>query len=105
MNQSAIPPYTLPTGDPEVRKQGLVDMLYILVALVIYSLALIQPLAGISLGIAFINWGHTEETRKLGRVCLVLGIINTVVVLLIAAMMSTVGNLLTHLPFSHGEGL
>ncbi|MEO0108822.1 MAG: hypothetical protein ABIK62_06610 [candidate division WOR-3 bacterium] len=86
------------------RKETLIDLLYLLVLFGLYTSALIYPLVGIILGIVLVTWSGTEATRRVGRTCLVLGVINAILVLLVLVLVVALGSLAAHLPFALWEG-
>lgn len=100
-----IPATRTPEEIHEVRKRTLVDVLYLLMSAWLYYVSLIAPLGGFTLGIILTSWAGTDETRRLGRTCLILGVVNLVFVLGIAAVMVATGDLLSRLPFGRWEGL
>jgi len=104
-------PTTLPNPSPapevdyhERRKRSLVDALYLLVSVWLYVVSLLYPLVGIVLGVVFMNWASTDDVRRMGRICLVLGIINVALVLLTVGLMVMLGGITSSLPFSHHWG-
>jgi hypothetical protein len=106
MDQLASPPPGAAlSGNPERRKDALLDILYLLVSLALYIVSLFAPLAGIVLGVTLSNWAGTEETRKVGRACLILGIINIIMYLLMSAIMIAMGGVFSHLPHPNWGGL
>jgi hypothetical protein len=79
---------------------------YLLLVIALYAACLFSPLLGIVLGIAFMSGGTTEETKKVGRICMILGIVNIVLVVISMAGMIAMGGLMSRLPFKHyWEGL
>jgi hypothetical protein len=103
---------SLPTGSyhsselVEKRKLAFFDIAYLLLVIALYASCLLSPLFGIVLGIAFLSGGATDETRRVGRICLILGIINIVLVVITMAGMIAMGGLMTRLPLKrYWEGL
>ena len=96
----------LPTEQPERRRLAFFDIAYLLLVISLYAGCLFSPLLGIVLGIALMSAGATEETRRVGRVCLILGIANAVLVVITMIGMIAVGGVVSRLPFKHyWEGL
>jgi succinate dehydrogenase/fumarate reductase cytochrome b subunit len=101
MDQVNTPAADLPPErTQETRKQALVDLVYLLLLVGLYAVSLLHPLAGIILGIVLTSSGETERIRKTGRVCLILGVVNLVLVLLAAAIAIAASGFMLHLPFS-----
>ena len=88
----------------ERRRRSLVDLMYLLVSAWLYVISLVYPLIGIVFGIVFLTWATTDDVRRVGRVCLILGIVNVALVLLAAGLMLALGGLASSLPFSHHWG-
>jgi len=106
MDQLASPPPgTALSGNPERRKIALLDMLFLLVSLMMYLVSLFAPLAGIVLGVTFSNWAGTEETRKVGRTCLILGIVNIIAYLLVFIIMIAIGGMFSRFSLPNWGGL
>lgn len=92
-------------GSSERRRAALLDILYLMSLIWLYLMAFIVPLAGIVTGIVFSSAAGTEETKRIGRICLILGIISIFLYFLFIMVIISVGGLLLQLPFSSGEGL
>jgi hypothetical protein len=80
------------------RRVVLIDVLYLLLITLLYSVSLLSPLFGIVVGIVLMSWGGTDETRRIGRICLILGIINIGLTLIVMTIMIAFGGLMSHLP-------
>ena len=88
----------------ERRKRSLVDLMYLLVTAWLYAVSLIFPLVGFVFGFVFLTWATTDDVRRMGRVCLILGIVNIALVLLAVGLMLALGGLASSLPFSQHWG-
>ncbi|MEO0079606.1 MAG: hypothetical protein ABIK44_02895 [candidate division WOR-3 bacterium] len=73
------------------RWQALIDILYLGQLVYIYVFAAIYPLVGIVYGILFTAAGVSPKTKRIGRICLILGIINLALCLLIAIGLLVLG--------------
>jgi hypothetical protein len=80
------------------RRVVLIDVLYLLLLILLYSVSLLSPLVGIVIGIVLMSWGGADETRRIGRICLILGIINIGLTLIVMTIMIAFGGLMSHLP-------
>jgi hypothetical protein len=104
---STISPNPVPASamdSHDKRKRSLVDLLYLLVAVWIYLFSLLYPLAGIILGVVFMTWASTDDVKRMGKVCLILGIINIALLLLALGLAIALGGLASSLPFAHRWG-
>lgn len=98
-------PAPAPTMDShDQRKRSLVDLLYLLVSVWIYIFSLFYPLAGIILGVVFMTWASTDDVKRMGKTCLILGIINIALLLLALGLTLALGGLASSLPFAHHWG-
>lgn len=86
------------------RKAALFEILYLLVSLGIYVLSLFQPFAGLVLGVVFLSWGTTNRVRRMGKTCMILGIVNLAVILLLLIIAVTAGGVFAWFPFSRRWG-
>jgi hypothetical protein len=86
------------------RKRSLVDLLYLLVSVWIYLVSLFYPLIGIVLGVVFMTWATTDDVKRMGKTCLILGIINIALLLLALGLTVALGGLASSLPFAHHWG-
>jgi hypothetical protein len=102
-----LPTENLPADrSPERQRQdALVEMLYLLLSIGLYVAAFLVPLLGIVLGIVFLAAGRVEPTRRTGRVLLILGIVNTVVIVSLSAMIAALGGMAGRLPLLLWEGM
>jgi hypothetical protein len=73
------------------RWQALVDILYLSQLATLYLFSATYPMMGILYGILFLAGGISPKTKKIGRVCLILGIINTALVILSLAALLVLG--------------
>jgi len=87
-----------PTPEPPVteprlteRWQSLVDILYLSQVTWLYLFSAIYPIMGLFYGILFLTGGITPKTRRIGRVCLILGIINAALVILVLISVLALG--------------
>jgi fumarate reductase subunit D len=64
------------------RWQALVDILYLSQVTWLYVFSLIYPVVGLFFGILLLAGGISAPAKKVGRICLILGIINTVLVII-----------------------
>jgi len=58
------------------RWQALVDILYLSQLFVLYVCSALYPFFGLLYGILFLTGSISAKAKKVGRVCLILGIIN-----------------------------
>lgn len=71
---------------------SLVDILYLTNVTWLYFFSVIYPLFGIIFGIILINGSVSDTGKKIGRICLILGIINVILsVLIVVALIFIVG--------------
>lgn len=73
------------------RQQALVDILYLSQVTWLYVFSLLYPVMGIFYGILFLVGGLAPKTKRIGRICLILGIINTVLVIVFLVVMLVLG--------------
>ncbi|MEO0108688.1 MAG: hypothetical protein ABIK62_05895 [candidate division WOR-3 bacterium] len=73
------------------RRLALYDVAYLSLAFSLYITSLFTPLFGIAAGIIFMTGGVTSEARKIGRVCMILGIINLALVVIWMLAMLALG--------------
>lgn len=76
MDQPQPAPSVEITAKQHERWLTLIDVLYLLQLFAVYLLSAIYPFFGLAYGILFMSGGLTPRTKKIGRVCLILGIIN-----------------------------
>jgi|GEM_PF-1808974 len=99
-----LPTPAVTTDSHDRRKRSLVDLMYLLVSVWLYVISLAYPVIGIVFGVVFMTWASTDDVRRMGRVCLILGIVNTALILLVVGLMLALGGLASSLPFSHHWG-
>ncbi len=73
------------------RWLALVDILYLSQVVWLYVFSLLYPVMGIFYGILFLAGGVSAQAKKVGRICLILGIINAVLVIIAVVMMLVLG--------------
>ncbi|HTW90564.1 MAG TPA: hypothetical protein VMH22_02535 [bacterium] len=79
--------------DPRLtaRWQSLVDILYVSQVTFLYIFSAIYPIVGIVFGALFLAGSLSAGGKKVGRVCLILGIINTVLVIVFLSVFMALG--------------
>ncbi len=83
------------------RIQTLIDMLYLFNVTWLYVFSLIYPLFGIIFGIILYQGSISASSKKLGRTCLILGIINLVLVIICVTIFVIIGGVLSNfIPYS-----
>ncbi|MEO0116986.1 MAG: hypothetical protein ABIK97_05535 [candidate division WOR-3 bacterium] len=72
------------------RINAFIDVIYLYSVTIFYIMSLIYPLFGIIFGLILQNAGKTPSAKRIGKICLILGIINIVICLifLIAMLVS-----------------
>ncbi|MEO0082531.1 MAG: hypothetical protein ABIL25_09645 [candidate division WOR-3 bacterium] len=65
------------------RWQALVDVLYLMQLFAVYLMSALYPFFGLFYGILFMTGGIAPKTKRIGKVCLILGIINLGICLLV----------------------
>lgn len=103
--RNAPGPGSIPNDTDFRRRRALLEILYLLALLGLYWFSLCWPLAGLVIGITLLVGGTADETRKAGRICLILGILNLILTLLLLATLAAVGDALPRMPFLYREGL
>ncbi len=78
------------TVDKE-RLNAFIDILYLYAVTGFYLLSLIYPFFGIIFGLVFQNAGKTNQAKRIGKVCLILGIINIAICLIFLIVMLVTG--------------
>ena len=73
------------------RWQSLVDILYLSQLFAFYVLSATYPFMGLLYGILLLAGGISPKTKKIGRVCLILGIINLGLVLIAGIALLVLG--------------
>lgn len=79
------------TGQPEKvilngqekRAQALVDILYLFGVTWLYVACLIYPLYGIIFGVIITASSISDKAKRIGKICLILGIINIVLSIIV----------------------
>lgn len=75
---------TLPTPEElENRFRGMVDIVYLSYAVWLYVASILYPLFGIIMGVILMYASIHPQAKKIGRICLILGIINIIVVVVL----------------------
>jgi hypothetical protein len=69
----------------------LVDILYLTQVVWLYVFAAVYPFMGLFYGILFLVGARNDKTKKMGRVLLILGIINTVLFIVAVGVMIALG--------------
>ena len=64
------------------RTQALIDILYLTNVTWLYVFSLIYPLFGIIFGVIISTGSVSDRGKRIGRICLILGIINIVISIL-----------------------
>lgn len=78
----------------EERFRAAVDLLYLSMLVALYATSLLYPLFGIIFGAVFVTSGIYPKTKKVGYICLILGIINLVLTIILFIGFFLVGGLL-----------
>jgi hypothetical protein len=73
------------------RWQALVDVLYLSQVVWLYVFSAIYPVMGLFYGILFLAGGISPKAKRIGKVCLILGVINTALVILGLVMLLVLG--------------
>jgi hypothetical protein len=79
--------------DPRLteRWQSLVDILYLGSVTWLYLFSAIYPVVGLFFGVLLLSGSISPNGKKVGKVCLILGIINAAVVILFLILALTLG--------------
>lgn len=72
-----------PTAGQIERWHALVDILYLVQLFALYLVSLLYPFFGLIYGILLLAGGISPKTKKIGRVCLILGIVNLALCILV----------------------
>lgn len=75
------------------RIQSLVDILYLMNVSWLYVFSLIYPLFGIIFGVILLTGSIAPQAKKIGRICLILGIINIVLSIILIVILILVSNI------------
>ena len=73
------------------RLSALVDILYLSQVTWLYVFSLLYPAMGLFYGILFLTGSISEKSKKVGRICLILGIMNTALVLIAVVTLGVLG--------------
>ncbi len=73
------------------RAAALIDMTYLMQVTWLYVFSLIYPVIGLFYGILLLTGSISEKAKKVGRICLILGIINTVLVVVLLGVILALG--------------
>ncbi len=83
------------------RMQALIDILYLANTTWLYTFSIIYPLFGIIFGIILLQGSLSEQGKKIGKTCLILGIINLALVAIIVVLIIALGSAITKMiPYS-----
>jgi uncharacterized membrane protein len=90
MDESTLAPAT---NEPRLteRWHAVVDFLYLSQVTYFYIFSALYPGVGLFYGILLLAGGVTPKTKRIGRICLILGIVNTVVVILALGVVLALG--------------
>jgi hypothetical protein len=77
------------------RMQSLIDMLYLVNVTWLYVFSLIYPLFGIIFGVILLQGSISQQGKKLGRTCLILGIVNIALVVIFFIIFALVGGFIS----------
>jgi hypothetical protein len=81
----------------ENRSQALVDILYLMNITWLYVFSLIYPLFGIIFGVIHLTGAISLQAKRIGKICLILGIINIVLSILILVVLIIFSRFFTNL--------
>jgi hypothetical protein len=83
------------------RMQALIDILYLTNTTWLYVFSIIYPLFGIIFGIILSQGSLSEQGKKIGKTCLILGIVNLALVVILVVLIIVLGSALTKMiPYS-----
>ncbi len=79
--------------DPRLteRWQSLVDILYLSQVTFLYLFSAIYPVVGLFFGVLFLSGSISAKGRRVGRVCLILGIVNAALMILFLVLALALG--------------
>jgi hypothetical protein len=93
-NKTIIPTTLNDALQPQTnRLQSLIDILYLTNVIWLYVFSLIYPLFGIIFGIILSAGGISKPTKKVGRICIILGVVNIILFILVLIVLILAGNL------------
>lgn len=80
-------------ADPRLneRWKSLVDILYLGSVTWLYVFSTIYPVVGLFFGVLLLSGSVSPGGKKVGKVCLILGIINTILVILFLTLVLALG--------------
>ncbi|MEO0114701.1 MAG: hypothetical protein ABIK93_04430 [candidate division WOR-3 bacterium] len=87
---------TIPENQ-NIRASALIDILYLTNVTWLYVFSLIYPLFGIIFGVIISTGSISEKGKRIGKICLILGIINIGLSVLILIVLAIFRHLLTDL--------
>lgn len=79
------------------RIQSLIDIIYLVNVTWLYVFSLIYPLFGIIFGVVIFQGSISEQGKKIGRTCLILGIINIGLFIIAITLFIVLGGILSNL--------
>jgi len=83
------------------RLQALIDILYLTNTSWLYVFSILYPLFGIMFGVILYQGSLSEQGKKIGKTCLILGLINLVLVAVVIIIIILVGGTLSKIiPYS-----
>ncbi len=82
MDETTLKPTAEPASRMTERWQALGDMLYLNQVTWLYLFSAIYPVMGLFYGILYLVGSISPKAKRIGKVCLILGIINTALVIL-----------------------
>jgi len=68
------------------RAQALIDLLYLNQVVFLYLFSAVYPFMGLFYGIIYLAGSVAPRAKRIGRVCLILGIINLALVLVVGGI-------------------
>lgn len=80
-NTENITSETIPENQKN-RVQALIDILYLTNVTWLYVFSIIYPLFGIILGVIILTSSISDKGKRIGKICLILGIVNIVISIL-----------------------
>uniref|UniRef100_A0A7C6ECL5 DUF4190 domain-containing protein n=1 Tax=candidate division WOR-3 bacterium TaxID=2052148 RepID=A0A7C6ECL5_UNCW3 len=83
--------------DQNLRTTALIDILYLTNLTWLYVFSLICPLFGIVFGVIISTGSLSAKGKRIGKICLILGIINIAISILILIMLAVFRNFLADL--------
>ena len=74
-----------PTPAQTERMYAMVDILYLVQLVALYMVSAVYPFFGLLYGILLVAGSLSKKAKKVGRICLILGIINLGLCIIVAA--------------------